>query len=1021
MRRRLFAVETKSFEVEEVEIRDHWMIQIIERGRGGRISRMEVEQEAYDWLIKTMDEILSRSGGYMGSGRGMRVIIPQGPWHMGWKAFMAAVEHVTQGRRKSQKAMGSTVGQTPIAKPSMELRDWNFMEDRRLGKPEEGIRSHVEHQGTQCKVVVDSDVGAFGDWAEAVVCSVGGPGVRSQWAAVLELLHDLLPTDPEAKLVPIESQRAVVFPKVASSRSILCEPKCFPLVEGYFVGFHRWWPAANALSYTGLLKPRWLAIKGLPFHLWEKQIFFQIGKLCGGLVEIHQSTISRSDLKWAKIKVCGELRSIPRLIELEFHCSSYLLEILCWEEVCGPGDWWSESEQRGHRWEGVHCRAEEDDPPVLPRGLVVSRAASPGPTKQGVSEGGSLSLRAREGVIGAPRGGSADNLREVFKSGSPGRMEDLSLRTLRKRRWRWIQKNPNVAEVVSREEVQGSLEKALSGSRFLNYEGEEGCAIQLASNFSSASKEPSSDLVGVGPILSFPSPEQCVDRGVCSGALWPVAVGPGVDMAGLGPLPSSSGLAQGSLVASLLDPGPWVGDPTQVASGVDLGRGAPLGPESPSSCRVRFDQMVVAEGPECARSSKDTSLGGMWQKAEASDVGASLVGRPKAVEVGDRSDPSKSVGVELGGDGAPFKGRVSKSKSLAMCGLVGFPGRDFGLSLLPEIAEGVLVEQSSPGADRRLGDSGVSMLNSQDGGMLVPRSVESRPGSDLVRRSLRDSFSPSRKGGEGELGEQFSEGVDFPRAGGSRDKDKGVDRVEKVRCVKEQNSPGQKVRAVVDPEGSAGNNIGSPDSGALLGPAETDPLESDPTIDGEHFGFYSEGIGSPSRLKDDGGSIHTGNARQNLGSHRCKTEPQLTEQESQPQLNHMTTDLQDDEFWPLSGKPYFHCILTKSNVKSGYQLILPVKMHPMLPSALVPVVLTCQNKNWEMLYYGDRNFKRFDPSWRKFVSDNNLKIGDACVFELMECSSKIIKFRVQILNGEIPFEFLSRVNGETLDSPIVIE
>ncbi|KAF6148516.1 hypothetical protein GIB67_042475 [Kingdonia uniflora] len=135
-------------------------------------------------------------------------------------------------------------------------------------------------------------------------------------------------------------------------------------------------------------------------------------------------------------------------------------------------------------------------------------------------------------------------------------------------------------------------------------------------------------------------------------------------------------------------------------------------------------------------------------------------------------------------------------------------------------------------------------------------------------------------------------------------------------------------------------------------------------------------------------------------------------------------------FYYLSDKPYFHCIIRKTHLARTYQLVtisksltivLPSNMRELLPKALVPVVLTYKNKIWKMIYYGDRKQARFDPNWKYFVRDNNVKMGDGCVFELSECSSECIKFRVQILSGDIPSKFLDRINGKTSDIPIVID
>ncbi|KAF9626356.1 hypothetical protein IFM89_032772 [Coptis chinensis] len=102
--------------------------------------------------------------------------------------------------------------------------------------------------------------------------------------------------------------------------------------------------------------------------------------------------------------------------------------------------------------------------------------------------------------------------------------------------------------------------------------------------------------------------------------------------------------------------------------------------------------------------------------------------------------------------------------------------------------------------------------------------------------------------------------------------------------------------------------------------------------------------------------------------------------------------------------------------------VLPVKISRVLPQAVVPVVLTCRNKIWKMNYLGEgSSHKRFDSGWKNFVVDNKLKVGDGCVFELTECTTDCIKFRVQFLDGELPPNFADRVDGKSSASPIVID
>ncbi|KAL2478450.1 B3 domain-containing protein [Forsythia ovata] len=134
-------------------------------------------------------------------------------------------------------------------------------------------------------------------------------------------------------------------------------------------------------------------------------------------------------------------------------------------------------------------------------------------------------------------------------------------------------------------------------------------------------------------------------------------------------------------------------------------------------------------------------------------------------------------------------------------------------------------------------------------------------------------------------------------------------------------------------------------------------------------------------------------------------------------------EMEEDNIHYLSGKPFFHLVLSKSHVNRPFQFRTPVKFIPLLPSARVPVILRHGGKNWNMSYIGNCGFPRFDSNWKTFVLENDLKIGDACVFELMECSSTNLRFKVHVLRGDLPPELLAKVNsrGKTQDAPIVLD
>ncbi|XP_061360379.1 B3 domain-containing protein Os04g0386900-like isoform X2 [Gastrolobium bilobum] len=142
-------------------------------------------------------------------------------------------------------------------------------------------------------------------------------------------------------------------------------------------------------------------------------------------------------------------------------------------------------------------------------------------------------------------------------------------------------------------------------------------------------------------------------------------------------------------------------------------------------------------------------------------------------------------------------------------------------------------------------------------------------------------------------------------------------------------------------------------------------------------------------------------------------------------LPNPTTNLQGDEIKPLSGKPYYHVVLSKTHLSTRYVMGPSNNLFSKLPSHAVPAVLNYRGKSWDMMYNGQNTPpKRFtSDGWRNFADDNCLKVGDACIFELMENSKEKIIFEVQILRGDIPSKFLENemIFGQNAEVPIVID
>ncbi|KAF8405646.1 hypothetical protein HHK36_007722 [Tetracentron sinense] len=147
-----------------------------------------------------------------------------------------------------------------------------------------GLRCHVESQGEASGVVVDLDAGSFHLWSEAIVCSIGGPDMEDEWEAVSKIVGHLLPEEKNITIFPFDAHRAIFHTHKDFQVTTLRVNSRYQLGNQNFVSFHRWGPATNTFSFTGLSKPRWLSLKGIPFHLWVPLVLGKIGAICGGLL-----------------------------------------------------------------------------------------------------------------------------------------------------------------------------------------------------------------------------------------------------------------------------------------------------------------------------------------------------------------------------------------------------------------------------------------------------------------------------------------------------------------------------------------------------------------------------------------------------------------------------------------------------------------------------------------------------------------------------------------------------------------
>ncbi|KAK9065656.1 hypothetical protein SSX86_015057 [Deinandra increscens subsp. villosa] len=142
--------------------------------------------------------------------------------------------------------------------------------------------------------------------------------------------------------------------------------------------------------------------------------------------------------------------------------------------------------------------------------------------------------------------------------------------------------------------------------------------------------------------------------------------------------------------------------------------------------------------------------------------------------------------------------------------------------------------------------------------------------------------------------------------------------------------------------------------------------------------------------------------------------------------DHQTDGERDPDTWPLSGKPYFCVVLKASHLANTFKMFIPRFLSEKLPVGEIPAKIMYRGKVWDLLYLGDQGISHCrleKETWGKFATDNNLAVGNACVFELTEGrpESTSIKFKVQILKDSFPTELEDKAEGGKFENPITIE
>lgn len=88
-----------------------------------------------------------------------------------------------------------------------------------------------------------------------------------------------------------------------------------------------WSPTEGCVSNSIFEKRTWIRAIGVPLHLWSHKVFYEIGQLCGGWVATEEETEIRNHMKWARILVANDGRSIPNEVTIVHNGITFVISI----------------------------------------------------------------------------------------------------------------------------------------------------------------------------------------------------------------------------------------------------------------------------------------------------------------------------------------------------------------------------------------------------------------------------------------------------------------------------------------------------------------------------------------------------------------------------------------------------------------------------------------------------------------------------------------------------------------------
>ncbi|KAM2918504.1 hypothetical protein FF1_047165 [Malus domestica] len=150
------------------------------------------------------------------------------------------------------------------------------------------------------------------DWGRVIVCERFV--VHQPWREVEASLQKTL--GKTVCLVPFLCNKALLTCENAKEAAQIAHLGVLPMIGFPDIVLSGWWDSIKDIERKVVSYGGWIALEGLPPHLWTRDFFLEIGDACGGLEAIDRKTANLDFLLEAKIKIKqNSIGFIPEFVE----------------------------------------------------------------------------------------------------------------------------------------------------------------------------------------------------------------------------------------------------------------------------------------------------------------------------------------------------------------------------------------------------------------------------------------------------------------------------------------------------------------------------------------------------------------------------------------------------------------------------------------------------------------------------------------------------------------------------------